>query len=117
MRRQHATAADDVQLQTRECALPSPAPPFTPRPLLTLQTYLLGPALTLAYDPVPNVRLHLAAALPALKRAVALPGDVSLLERLNSGMSHLITDADVDVCQAARRVGGWTGWWGGERLE
>mgnify|MGYP001810765997 CR=1 FL=1 len=35
---------------------------------------------------------------------MALPDDVHLLERLNSGMSHLITDGDADVCQAARKV-------------
>ena len=66
--------------------------------------HLLEPALALAYDPLANVRLHLAAAMPALKQAVALPDDVGLLERLNSGMSHLITDGDLDVCHAARKV-------------
>ncbi|KAL4444289.1 hypothetical protein ABPG75_012026 [Micractinium tetrahymenae] len=68
-----------------------------------LKAYLLEPVLSLAYDPVANVRLHLAAATPALKQAVTLPDDVHLLERLNSAMSHLITDGDSDVCQAARK--------------
>lgn len=101
--------------------LPIPAVPdhpfflcqLTPSTLLQLvlppleQAYLMEPALALAYDRVANVRLHVAAALPALKVAVALPDDVQLLEVLNSGMSHLITDGDADVRQAARKV--WVG--------
>ena len=47
------------------------------------QAHLLEAALALAWDPVPNVRLHLAGALPALKGAVGLPDDVHLLELLN----------------------------------
>ena len=47
--------------------------------------------------------------MPPLKQALALPDDVHLLERLNSGMSHLITDGDADVRREARKVG-WRGW-------
>ncbi|EFN58149.1 hypothetical protein CHLNCDRAFT_141930 [Chlorella variabilis] len=69
-----------------------------------IKAHLLEAALTLAYDPVANVRLHLAAAMPPLKQALALPDDVHLLERLNSGMSHLITDGDADVRREARKA-------------
>jgi hypothetical protein len=71
-----------------------------------LQAHLLEAALTLAYDPVAAVRMRLAAAMPALRAALALPDDVHLLERLNSGMSHLITDGDADVRREARKVAG-----------
>ncbi|PRW56821.1 ARM repeat-containing [Chlorella sorokiniana] len=69
-----------------------------------IKAHLLEAALALAWDPVPNVRLHLAGALPGLKGSVGLPDDVHLLELLNSAMSHLITDSDTDVCQAARKA-------------
>jgi hypothetical protein len=79
--------------------------PHAPRDHVLLQTHLLEAALSLAYDPVANVRLHLAAAMPMLKAALTLPDDVHLLERLNSGMSYLITDGDGDVRREARKVG------------
>ena len=71
--------------------------------------HLLEACLTLAYDPVPAVRMHLTALMPGLKRCITLPGDVALLERLNSAMSSLTTDSQADVSQAARRVraGAW----------
>jgi len=34
------------------------------------KTYFLDPCLELTTDPVPNVRLHLAALLPALKQSI-----------------------------------------------
>lgn len=40
----------------------------------------------------------------AVLQVVALPDDVGLLERLNSAMNHLITDRDVEVARAARKV-------------
>lgn len=94
------------RLFTTGCALAPPchASSCLKRLSAALQAHLLEPVLSLAYDPVANVRLHLAAAMPALKQAVALPDDVHLLERLNGAMSHLITDGDLDVCQAARKA-------------
>ena len=51
--------------------------------------FLLGPALELAEDATPAVRLRAAGLLPALKRAVRLPDDVAALEGLNSALAKL----------------------------
>lgn len=51
--------------------------------------FLLGPALELAEDVTPAVRLRAAGLLPALKRAVRLPDDVAALEGLNSALAKL----------------------------
>ena len=51
--------------------------------------FLLGPALELAEDVTPTVRLRAAGLFPALKRAVWLPDDVAALEGLNSALAKL----------------------------
>lgn len=51
--------------------------------------FLLGPALELAEDVTPTVRLRAAGLLPALKRAVRLPDDLATLEGLNSALAKL----------------------------
>ncbi|KAL3156729.1 hypothetical protein ABBQ38_001004 [Trebouxia sp. C0009 RCD-2024] len=68
------------------------------------KSYFLDACLELTADPVPNVRLHLAALLPALKQSIRLPEDVEQLERVNSAMSNLATDNDRDVAAEARAV-------------
>ncbi|DBA65676.1 TPA: hypothetical protein ACH3X2_002731 [Trebouxia sp. C0005] len=68
------------------------------------KTYFLDTCLELTADPVPNVRLHLTALLPALKQSIRLPEDVEQLERVNSAMSNLATDNDRDVAGQARAV-------------
>lgn len=55
-----------------------------------------------ASDPVPNVRIHVPPLLAAMKRCVKLPDGLDDLERLNTAVSALLTDADRDVCDAAR---------------
>ncbi|GLC55027.1 hypothetical protein PLESTB_000932600 [Pleodorina starrii] len=67
-----------------------------------VKEYVFDLVLELLYDPVPNVRLAATALLPALKTCIKLPEDVDLLERLNSGMSNIMTDNDRDVSQNAR---------------
>lgn len=46
-----------------------------------LKGYWWGPLLSLANDPVSNVRLRVSALLPLLKRSLRLPDDVSRLVR------------------------------------
>ncbi|EFJ50926.1 hypothetical protein VOLCADRAFT_88347 [Volvox carteri f. nagariensis] len=67
-----------------------------------IKEYIFDLVLELLYDPVPNVRLSVTSLLPALKSCIKLPEDVDLLERLNSGMSNIMTDNDRDVSQNAR---------------
>ncbi|GIL70257.1 hypothetical protein Vretimale_3531 [Volvox reticuliferus] len=67
-----------------------------------IKEYAFDLVLELLYDPVPNVRLAATSLLPALKSCIKLPEDVDLLERLNSGMSNIMTDNDRDVSQNAR---------------
>lgn len=55
-------------------------------------------------DAVPNVRMKFASLLPTMKSTVRLPEDVALLERLNSAMASLTSDADADVAEAALKV-------------
>lgn len=55
-------------------------------------------------DVVPNVRMKFASLLPTMKATVRLPEDVALLERLNSAMASLTSDADPDVAEAALKV-------------
>jgi hypothetical protein len=50
------------------------------------------------------VRLKFAALLPTLKSNIRLPEDVAQLERLNSAMASLTSDADPDVAEAAQKV-------------
>ena len=63
------------------------------------QAHLLEAALALAWDPVPNVRLHLAGALPGLKGTVGLPDDVHLLELLNRWGVCSWRTFDADGCR------------------
>ncbi|KXZ47380.1 hypothetical protein GPECTOR_35g818 [Gonium pectorale] len=69
-----------------------------------IKDFMFDLVLELLYDPVPNVRLAVTSLLPALKTCIKLPEDVDLLERLNSGMSNIMTDNDRDVSQNARTV-------------
>ncbi|GFR43586.1 hypothetical protein Agub_g4683 [Astrephomene gubernaculifera] len=69
-----------------------------------IKEYIFDLVLELLYDPVPNVRLSATALLPVLKTCIKLPEDVDLLERLNSGMSNIMTDNDRDVSQNARAM-------------
>ncbi len=64
-----------------------------------IKDYVFDLVLELLYDPVPNVRLAATGLLPPLKSVVQLPGDVDLLERLNTAMSNIMTDNDRDVSQ------------------
>jgi len=64
--------------------------------------FLLPPALELAADATPTVRLRAAALLPALKRAVRLPDDVAALERLNGALAMLQARPQ-PACHATRR--------------
>eukprot|EP00210_Caulerpa_lentillifera_P001423 g1366.t1 len=66
--------------------------------------YFLDFYIDLLYDSVPNVRWHGLDSLPRLKQTIKLPHDVDRLERLNSTMSHLMIDKDVDVCEKARAI-------------
>ena len=52
-------------------------------------------------DAVPNVRLQLCALLPALKRALRLPGDGARLEKLTHAAVALKSDGARDVRAAA----------------
>jgi hypothetical protein len=64
-----------------------------------VKDFVFDLCLELLFDPVPNVRLSAANLLPLLKHCVRLPEDVELLEKLNTGMSAVITDNDRDVSQ------------------
>ena len=57
--------------------------------------------LALASDPVANVRLHLCALLPPLKRTLRLPGDNDALQNLHHAVVALQSDAARDVRRAA----------------
>lgn len=68
--------------------------------------FLLGPALELAEDVTPAVRLRAAGLLPALKRAVRLPDDVAALEGLNSALAKLQVLTSGTRSRVMRRAGG-----------
>ena len=57
--------------------------------------------LSLAADPVPNVRLRLCALLPPLKRTLRLPTDADALQRLHHAVVQLQSDGARDVQRSA----------------
>ena len=53
--------------------------------------------LSLAEDPVADIRAAVANILPRVKRSMTMPGDMLLLEALGNAVTSLIADRDVYV--------------------
>ena len=83
-----------------------PSPPCGCSHLFFKQHGLHHALLTLASDPVANVRLHLCALLLPLKRTLRLPADADVLQKLHRTAVHLQSDSARDVRRAASLADG-----------
>jgi hypothetical protein len=71
-----------------------------------IRARLLEPLLDLSRDPVPNVRIQLARALPTVRRVLRPPIEPEHLPNFQAAVARLRADPDVDVRDAAEAVQG-----------
>jgi len=102
--------ADSYSLRlnfTHACGLLlNPSPPCGCSRQFFKAHHLHTTLLNLATDPVANVRLHVCALLPSLKRSLRLPADADALQRLHHAVVALQSDHARDVARAAAVAAG-----------